>query len=177
MDTETYTSFIEILSLQNELTLLRSVENPNREICDRIQDIYEQLQYICDRLPRRQRISMNAVISTEEDSGTNVNLNISHSELDRYEDEEHEEYERNLSQFRDIPVVMSKAEVDEKYPERKFHRGMKTKNNKCPIAQTKFNCRSRVRQLNCLHTFTSDNIVKWLTKNNVRCPICRVDTR
>jgi len=71
---------------------------------------------------------------------------------------------------------MSVQDVISKYPEKKYTPN-NDRNNKCPIAQTTFNKRSRIRELPCLHIFTSDNIMKWLTQQSTKCPVCRVDVR
>lgn len=176
MDAETYSLLLKILNLQNELTMLRSIDNPTQDINEQIQDICNQLEYTCSSLPHQQHMVINAAISTTNIDYTNLNVTLSISREDEYENED-EDYELNLERMTDVPIVMSNQEVNEKYPEKKFVIGMKTKNNKCPIAQTKFNSRSRIRQLSCMHTYTSDNIFKWLTKNSTRCPICRIDAR
>ena len=55
-----------------------------------------------------------------------------------------------------------------------FTKSYKCKNNTliCPLTQDYIPINSQVRELNCSHVFTQNNIDIWLKKNN-SCPICR----
>jgi len=83
-----------------------------------------------------------------------------------------------LNNLQPVPVTLSRDNIN-RLPQFKFEdlpREIRSNNN-CSICLENFNNTDPVRVLLCKHYFHVSCIDHWLTRENVRCPLCRHDNR
>jgi len=87
-------------------------------------------------------------------------------------------FRRIMSDLEPVPVTLSRESVNE-LPVFKFSELPEQikDNNSCSICLEDFGDDDQIRVLLCKHYFHTDCIDRWLTEENVRCPLCRHDSR
>jgi len=86
-----------------------------------------------------------------------------------------------LDNLEDVPVTLDREAINKlpvfTFKECRDKMDKLHQHSKCTICLEDFNDQDEVRMLFCKHIFHKICVDKWLTENNVTCPVCRSDTR
>lgn len=82
----------------------------------------------------------------------------------------------NASDLESVKITISENEF-EKFKNEKLKDLTQLNDKKCTICMEQYNIEEYVVTLDCNHIFHKDCIKHWLCKENVKCPVCRKDTR
>ena len=86
-----------------------------------------------------------------------------------------QEYFQNL--FQNVIVSPTSEQIDNATEVFTYTEGLQLLNHRCPITLEDFQENDNIRRIRyCGHCFNEESIQHWF-RNNVRCPVCRLDIR
>ena len=124
--------------------------------------------------PRSQREQLRN-LNIQQRSPFNLYRYLSHSNEPFVNNELMQEYFQNL--FQNVIVSPTTEQIENATEVFTYNNDLDLINHSCPITLEEFQENETIRRIrSCGHCFSEEPIQNWF-RNNVRCPVCRLDIR